>query len=148
TAECDDLIVALEDLLLWEKPGSGTDPKTGEPKNNTGEGWSQAKMGVEDLIALDPTLTWDEENGFMRNGQPTDDWESSPRVANIVLYGRDQFASGTNQVEVADFARVFFSRTVGNNVNNFEVKVVLLPAKGMNDDCVEGSNCSSNAYTI
>jgi hypothetical protein len=146
TAECDDVIIALEDLLLWEKPGSGKD-KDGEPKNNSGEGWGQVKKGVEELIDEDPTLKWDAVKGFTRNNKPVDDWASSPRVANIILYDRDEFVSGVNQLKVMDFARVFFHRTVGNGVNNFEVKVVLLPAQGVVSECV-GEECATNAYTI
>jgi Flp pilus assembly protein TadG len=129
---------ALEDELLWEKPSSA--------QGHSGDGVGQVMNGMNDLLASDPYLAYDEPTeSFNRL-----DWESSPRVGRVVLYDRDQYNNGTGQVRVTNFATVYFSHTTGRagNPNNpYTVWGRIFPAQGLPGSC-PGGVCSENTFRI
>jgi Flp pilus assembly protein TadG len=135
----DGQSAALGDDLLWEKPGNNKDAQGGD-------GVGQVRNGMEKLLNSD-NLTYDEvTKKFSR-----DDWASSPRVGNVALYDYDLFKnSGTNQVRVVNFARVYFSHdeNKGASPNNpYTVWGRIFPLEGLSGDCA-GDECAPNAFTI
>jgi hypothetical protein len=132
---------ALDDNLLWEKPGSAQ-PGQG------GDGVGQVMNGMEKLIASDPNLSYDDFTGSFNR----DDWASSPRVGNVVVYDYDVFKeAGINQVRVTDFARVFFSHTTGqaaNPQNPYTVWGRVFPMEGLAGGACGEEGCDSNAFII
>ena len=137
----DGQSAALEDELLWEKPGNAQ-PGQG------GDGVGQVRNGMEKLLASDPTLEYDPESpsGFSRDGVPEYNWGDSPRVGNVVIYNYDEMkASGTSDLRVLNFARVFFDydENKGANPNNpYTVWGRVFPAAGTAGGGVLGADCT------
>ena len=137
----DGQSAAMDDELLWEKPGNVTDGKGGD-------GLGQVRKGMEKLLGSDPGLMYDTGTGTFNR----DDWASSPRVGNVVLYDSDLFdkTSGTGQVQVTNFARVFFSHDENKGASSAKPYTVwgrIFPMEGLAGDC-DDSDCASMAFTI
>lgn len=134
----DGQSAAMGDTLLWEKPGNVTDGKGGD-------GLGQVRKGMEALLSSD-NLSYDPiTKTFSR-----DDWTSSPRVGNVVLYDYAEKNSGTNLVRVVNFARVYFSHDENKGAsakNPYTVWGRIFPMEGMTGDC-DGAGCAPNAFTI
>jgi hypothetical protein len=140
TDKCTDgQSAAMEDELLWEKPGSATG-------GQGGDGVGQVMNGMKDLLASD-NLTYDPATKTFSK----EEWWSSPRVGNVVLYDYDSYKDpGINQIVVKNFARVYFSHDsgqAGNPNNPYTVWGRIFPMEGLLDDC-EGEGCAANAFTI
>jgi hypothetical protein len=141
----DGQTAAMGDELLWEKPGNVKD-------GQGGDGHGQVKKGMDALLASDPNLVYNETTGkFNRNGVIDDDWASSTRVGNVVLYDYDLYKDpGINQVKVTNFARVYFSHTTGQaaNPNNpYTVWGRVFPLDGLAGEC-EVEPCPANLKRI
>jgi hypothetical protein len=144
-AKCiDGNSAALGDNLLWEKPGSAN-PGQG------GDGVGQVMNGMKELLDH-PPLTWnDGPNGHVDGSFVQEDWASSKRVGNVVLYaGTEGKEPGTNQVEVVNFARVYFSHDENKGANPNEPYTVwgrIFPVDGQPGSC-PGGECSENTFLL
>jgi hypothetical protein len=136
----DGQTAAMDDNLLWEKPGNVTDGRGGD-------GHGQVKNGMDRLLASDTGLSYNESTGTFNR----DDWASSPRVGSVVLYDYDAYKDpGINQIRVSNFARVFFSHTTGQaaNPNNpYTVWGRVFPLDGLAGEC-ETEPCPDNLKRI
>jgi hypothetical protein len=134
----DGQSAAMGDSLLWEKPGNATD-------GQGGDGLGQVRNGMKKLLDSDPGLTY--VNGSFNR----DDWASSPRVGNVVIYNYNEMkTTGTNQLRVKNFARVFFSHDENQGASPNKPYTVwgrVFPIEGLAGDCV-GEGCASGAFTI
>jgi hypothetical protein len=136
----DGQTAAMDDNLLWEKPGNVTDGRGGD-------GNGQVRNGMNRLLASDTGLSYNESTGTFNR----DDWASSPRVGSVVLYDYDAYKDpGINQIRVSNFARVFFSHTTGQaaNPNNpYTVWGRVFPLDGLAGEC-EVEPCPDNLKRI
>jgi hypothetical protein len=126
---------AMGDGLLWETPGNVVD-------GQGGDGHGRVQKGMNDLLKDNPPLTWDAVNGKFVE----EDWASSGRVGNVVLYDRDSKSAGTARVRVVNFARVYFHRGFMDK-GTYTVEGRIFPADGLSSEC-SGAACAPNAFTI
>jgi hypothetical protein len=143
TNKCvDGQSAALGDELLWEKPGNTQD-------GQGGDGLGQVTNGMKELLKQDTDLVYNPiTKSFNR-----DDWASSVRVGNVVLYDHDAFKdTGTNQIRVVNFARVYFSHDENQGANPNKPytvwgRVFPVQAGPVAGDC-EIDGCAPNAFPI
>lgn len=131
----DGQSAAMGDELLWEAPGNITD-------GQGGDGHGRVQNGMRELLK-NPPLTWDPVAGKFVE----EDWASSPRVGNVVLYDRDTFKDpGIAQVRVVNFARVYFEDGFMNK-GTYTVTGRIFPIEGLTGEC-GAAGCAGNAFTI
>jgi hypothetical protein len=102
---------------------------TQEPGNMVGP----TNQGIDDLIAQDPSATFDQSCFCVKNSHPTNGAGVSPRITPLPLYDPLYYATGKMNGRNADFklANVmgfFIYQRVGNEVYGY-----IMPILGMDD---------------
>jgi hypothetical protein len=86
----------------------------------TGNMVGPTKEGIEDLIDLDPTATWDAANNTVNSPLGL----NSPRVIKVVLYDPDEVAkSGKQAIKVNNIA-LLFVESYSNNTKNISGRFI------------------------
>jgi len=92
------------------------------------------QQGVDDLIALDPSATWDLSTNTVINSAFGANWMASPRVKTVPLYDPNQISQivgGNHNVTFNNFALMFIEGVVQQGSERFVQGRYLYYATGM-----------------